>query len=77
MTDDTLRQECRALADIIPALFRDEFYKEKTVDLLLAFARAQQAKGLREAAEIANRLGNDDARNIIMLKATAREGATT
>jgi hypothetical protein len=46
MIDDTLREECRALADIIPALFRDEFYKEKTVDMLLAFARAQQATAL-------------------------------
>jgi hypothetical protein len=73
MTDDTLRQECEAQLFYLSQLSRTD----SPVDALMAFARAQQAKGLREAAEIANRLGNDDARNIIMLKATAREGATT
>jgi hypothetical protein len=60
MTDDTLREECRALADIIPALFRDEFYKEKTVDMLLTFARAQQGKQGQEALKLLRELVDAD-----------------
>ena len=84
MTDDTLRQECEKLLDGLEATYSDvalyggtlvgvdKKYKADCAKLL-AFARAQQAKGLREAAEIADRLGDYDIRNVIMLKATARE----
>jgi hypothetical protein len=47
MTDDTLREECEAFL----AREYTEDDMERVVLDLLAFARAQQAKGLREAAE--------------------------
>ena len=64
MTDDTLRQECEKLLDGLEATYSDvALYGGTLVDVdkkykadcakLLAFARAQQAKGLREAAAIA------------------------
>ena len=49
MTDDTLREECEKL---IYKLSLDKTSMPDDVDTLMAFARAQQVKGLREAAEI-------------------------
>lgn len=45
MTDDTLREECKQLAE---KLALSAFIQDDT-DVLLAFARAQQAKGMKEA----------------------------
>ena len=53
MTDDTLRQECEALIFQLALLHRTD----NPVDTILAFARAQQAAGLREAAVIASKVG--------------------
>jgi len=47
MTDDTLREECEKLAYELYATSALHTYIER----LRAFARAQQARGLREAAE--------------------------
>jgi hypothetical protein len=57
MTDDTLRQEC---VEFVSRLIRETYCTEDTMKLVLAFARAQrakgekinQAKGLRDAAKI-------------------------
>ena len=53
---DTLRQECEAWVDVLPWVIHrtPEEYSQR-VDWLMAFARAQQAKGLREAAREAHR----------------------
>jgi hypothetical protein len=48
---DTLRQECEALLKEL-GYGGGEDYWPKEYRNLLAFARAQQAKGLREAAEM-------------------------
>jgi hypothetical protein len=81
MTDDTLREECRQLIDAIPADC-DNDYDDRVMKLLLAFARAQQAKGLREAAEIIKAQlydGEyiDDAIYYLDAQATARESDAT
>ena len=78
---DTLRAECSALLDTLELTYRYcgcPDCKTKDADLvkLLAFARAQQAKGLREAAEhaegwIEGKLIASD----IRMTATAREQA--
>jgi len=62
MTDDTLREECETLLDSLDATYPDVMLGGTLADVgtkykadiakLLAFARAQQAKGLREAAEL-------------------------
>ena len=54
---DTLRQECNKLLEELEDAPRTEYYfelfdKEAVVAKILAFARSQQAKGLREAAEV-------------------------
>lgn len=56
MTDDTLRKECEAFAKQVDTTIADSLVTGEKFDLddltgmILAFARAQQAKGLREAA---------------------------
>jgi hypothetical protein len=67
---DTLRQECEALLESLNGYEMDMC----KVSDLLAFARAQQAKGLREAVELAEGWieGKLIARDIL-LAATARE----
>ena len=61
MTDDTLREECKQLVRSIlrTVVFTDDQAQRPTamVDLLEAFARSQQAKALREAAEVAKVYG--------------------
>ena len=52
MTDDTLREECEALAYELYAVSAIHTY----TDRLMAFARAQQAKAFKEAAVIADRV---------------------
>lgn len=69
MTDDTLREECQTLAKaLIQSIdFTDDQAQRppEMVAKLLAFARAQQAKGLREAAgEIVRKLTQCDIENI-------------
>ena len=90
MTDDTLRQECEALVYKLTQGDTDWgccLTCENTIPTLLAFARAQQAKGLREAARhllidpdnVCD--WSDTARNVadamsnhLEAQATAREG---
>jgi len=66
MTDDTLRQECEKLLDSLEATYSDvTLYGGTLVDVdkkykadcakILAFARAQQAKGIKEMANEASR----------------------
>ena len=65
MTDDTLRQECEKLLDSLEATYNDvalggtlaDVGKKYNADMvkLLAFARAQQAKGIKEMANEASR----------------------
>jgi hypothetical protein len=54
MSDDTLREECEELlTSLIMCTVADGGYfhdPQKALSLALAFARAQQAKGLKEAA---------------------------
>lgn len=51
---DTLRADCETFAD---ATRYEDHASREFVDRLLTFARSQQAKGLREAAEIAKTYG--------------------
>ncbi|MFN3075361.1 MAG: hypothetical protein ABT940_00495 [Alphaproteobacteria bacterium] len=73
MTDDTLRKECERLYDdVLPAYYEDDV-RERSITALLAFARAQQAKGLGEAAGIARdratrSRGNGELRQVYFLR---------
>jgi hypothetical protein len=54
---DTLRADCEALLVRLTMDDTDRsccLTSESTIPTLMAFARAHQAKGLREAAELAN-----------------------
>ena len=51
MTDDTLREECQELLNLL-AMDPYNYPPGKQLEGLLAFARDQQARGLQEAAEI-------------------------
>jgi len=65
MTDDTLRGECELLFRKIAMAIDNPEWTEHAEDMLVAFARAQQAKGLREAGvEAAKRVKSGDIQNI-------------
>ena len=93
MSDDTLRVECETLLDSLEATYSDvvlyggtlsEVDTKYKADItkLLAFARAQQAKGLREAAKCMLhwfKYSEDDVEEAIAqleAQATAREKQT-
>ena len=87
MTDDTLREECEKLLDSLEATYHDVALGGTLADVdtkykadcakLLAFARAQQAKGLREAARTVDDYwwdcGQLDLWTKLEAQATARE----
>ena len=93
MSDDTLRVECETLLDSLEATYSDvalyggtlaEVDTKYKADIakLLAFARAQQAKGLRKAAKYMLhwfKYSEDDVEEAIAqleAQATAREKQT-
>lgn len=52
---DTLREECEAYSATLPVYRDGDFrYQDTITDWLIAFARSQQAQGLKEAAGIAD-----------------------
>lgn len=75
MTDDTLRKECEELL----YAFDDCIVSDENISTLLAFARAQQAKGIRIVEREMRQSGNTKLAGWIVwceAQATARGNQT-
>ncbi len=72
MTDDTLREEC---VEFVSRLIREAYCTEDTMKLVLAFARAQQAKGMKEALRMVDEQRAEDSRRWALFRCEVKAQA--
>ena len=77
MTDDTLREDVEKLVERL-SLFGIVGYRQRdeSINMLLAFARAQQAKGIREALRMVDEEMAENSRRWALFRCEVKAQAT-